>query len=126
MLPMPLWVKSGHRGRLKECPLYPQKRTSELSRVMSALCQKRTLATLFDQLVGAAEQRCRHIDAESLCGLEVDHQFVLGWRLYGEIGRLLAFEDAIDVSRGAAVLVDKINAIGDQCATGNKNSIGSD
>src|SRR5262249_10162558 len=26
------------------CPLYPQKRTLELSRVMSALCQKRTYA----------------------------------------------------------------------------------
>src|SRR5215470_3834652 len=26
------------------CPLYPQKRTSELSRGMSALCQKRTHA----------------------------------------------------------------------------------
>src|SRR6516225_6238626 len=33
-----LWVKSGHRGWLMECPLYPQKRTLELSRVMSALC----------------------------------------------------------------------------------------
>ena len=29
-------------GELKECPLYPRKRTLELSRVMSALCQKRT------------------------------------------------------------------------------------
>src|SRR5262249_27844833 len=25
---IPLWAKSGHRGELKECPLYPQKRTS--------------------------------------------------------------------------------------------------
>src|SRR6516164_2609184 len=93
---------------------------------MSALGQKQTLARLFDQLVGTAEQRCRHIDAESLCGLEVDHQLVLGWRLHGEIGRLLTVEDAIDVSRGAPVLVDKINAIGDQTATGNINSVGSD
>src|SRR6516164_10947567 len=37
--PCPLWVKSRHRGQLKECLLYPQKRTLELSRVMSALCQ---------------------------------------------------------------------------------------
>jgi hypothetical protein len=27
------------------CPLYPQKRTSELSRAMSAMCQKRTLCS---------------------------------------------------------------------------------
>jgi hypothetical protein len=40
----PLWVRSGHRGWLKECPLYPQKQTL-IERVgMSALCQKRTLA----------------------------------------------------------------------------------
>src|SRR5262249_51443100 len=26
--PCPLWVISGHRGQLNECPLYPQKRTS--------------------------------------------------------------------------------------------------
>ena len=38
----PLWVKSKHRGEFKECPLYPRKRTLELSAEMSALCQKRT------------------------------------------------------------------------------------
>jgi hypothetical protein len=27
----------------EQCPLYPQKQTLELSRVMSALCQKQTL-----------------------------------------------------------------------------------
>src|SRR5262249_51295853 len=40
----PLWVKSGHWGTSEQCPLYPQKQTLELSRVMSALCQKRTYA----------------------------------------------------------------------------------
>jgi len=40
----------------------PPKRTSELSRGMSALCQKQTFCTavkppLFDHLVGAGEQR---------------------------------------------------------------------
>ena len=38
----PLWVKSGHRGELKGCPLYPRKRTLELGREMSAKCQKQT------------------------------------------------------------------------------------
>jgi hypothetical protein len=43
------------------CPLYPQKQTLELSRVMSALCQKRTFCAaaetgaLFDHFVGAGE-----------------------------------------------------------------------
>ena len=35
--PCPLWVKSRHRGTSNQCPLYPQKRTLELSREMSAL-----------------------------------------------------------------------------------------
>jgi hypothetical protein len=30
----------------EQCPLYPQKQTLELSRVMSALCQKRTLGNV--------------------------------------------------------------------------------
>src|SRR5215471_14146106 len=45
--PCPLWVKSRHRKGSAECPLYPQKRTSELSRGMSAFDPKRTLAASF-------------------------------------------------------------------------------
>src|SRR5262249_54923696 len=40
----PLGVISGHSPTFDRCPLYPQKRTSQLSREMSALCQKRTHA----------------------------------------------------------------------------------
>src|SRR5215472_2520231 len=36
----PLWVKSGHRSTSGQYPLYPQKRTLELNRAMSALCAK--------------------------------------------------------------------------------------
>src|SRR5215472_13933481 len=45
--PCPPWVKSGHHGEFGECPLYPQKRTSELNSATSALCQKRTFAPSF-------------------------------------------------------------------------------
>ena len=38
----PLWVNNGHRALLKQCPLYPRKRTSVSTDAMSALCQKRT------------------------------------------------------------------------------------
>src|SRR6516225_4846428 len=38
----PLWVKSGHYDKSAPCPLYPQKRTLELSLGMSVLCQKQT------------------------------------------------------------------------------------
>src|SRR6516162_339076 len=51
----PFWVISGHCAVSGRCPLYPQKRTLELSRGMSALCQKRTYAvqqkSLFNHLV---------------------------------------------------------------------------
>src|SRR5262249_10572067 len=35
-------TKRGHRRMSGRCPLYPQKRTLELSRGMSALCHKQT------------------------------------------------------------------------------------
>ena len=40
----PLRVISGHFRISKRCPLYPRKRTSFSTIVMSALCQKRTSA----------------------------------------------------------------------------------
>src|SRR5262249_408095 len=44
----------------------------------------------------------RDLEANRLCGLEVDHQIVLGRRLYRQIGRLLALEDPVDIASGAA------------------------
>src|SRR5262249_15235027 len=64
--------------------------------------------------------------AERLSRLEIDHQLVLGWCLHGKIRGLLSFEDAINVNRSAAVLVDKINTIGDQSAVGDIKSVGND
>jgi hypothetical protein len=45
---------------------------------------------LFDHLVGAGEQRLRHIDAQCLRGLQIDHQLILGGCLYRQIAWLLA------------------------------------
>jgi hypothetical protein len=59
-------------------------------------------------LVGEREQRWRHLEAERLCGLEVDRELVLGRCLYRQVGRLLALEDAVDVSGGVRVLVKQI------------------
>ena len=74
---------------------------------------------LFDHLVGAGEERRWHGEAELLGGLEVDHEFVLGGRLHGQVGGLFASEDTVDVAGRAAELVDKIGCIDDQAAAGD-------
>jgi hypothetical protein len=63
---------------------------------------------LFDHLVGASEQRVRHVEAERFGRLEVDHQLVLGRRLHRKVGRLLALENAIDVAGRAGAISTRI------------------
>src|SRR5262249_54434539 len=58
-----LWVKTRHSPTFGRCPLYPQKRTWVERVGMSALCQRRT-SRLFDDFVGAGEQRGGHNEAE--------------------------------------------------------------
>src|SRR5262245_42742151 len=63
------------------------------------------MACLLDHLVGAGEQRWRHRDSERLGSFEIDDKFVLAWGLYGQVGRLLTFEDTIDIARRLSELV---------------------
>src|SRR6516165_12565838 len=48
------------------------------------------LAHSLDHLVGAGEHCCWDVEAQSLGGLEVDHQLVLGRSLHRQVGWLLA------------------------------------
>ena len=54
-------------------------------------------------LAVASGRRRRDRRTDTLGALEVDDQFIVGWRLHRQVGWLLAFEDAIDVRRGARV-----------------------
>src|SRR5262249_51669121 len=79
-----------------------------------------------DQFISAAEQRLRHDEAERLGGREVDYKLILGRRLHWQVGRLLALEDAIDVTCRASELAGKINAIRNQAATDDKDGVRGD
>jgi hypothetical protein len=39
----------------------------------------------FDHLVSAGKQRCRDGQPERLGSFKIDHQLVLGWRLYRQV-----------------------------------------
>src|ERR1700758_817326 len=76
-------------------------------------CNKKSL---LDHLIGAGEKRLRNTQPECLRGIEIEYQLILCWRLHRQIGRLLALEDAIDVTGGAAVLIDRVCPISEEGA----------
>ena len=73
--------KSGHRLTEFGCPL-----CATFGRE-----QPQQNRSLFDHLVGAGEQRRRHIDTHRLPGFDVDDQLKLCRLLYWQLGRLSAF-----------------------------------
>src|SRR5262245_56625619 len=81
---------------------------------------------LLDHLVGAGEQRWRHLDAERLGGLEVHQKLVLGGRLHRQVSWCIALQTAIDVACRAPVLVDPIRSVGDQGAFRDAKAVGVD
>src|SRR6266540_5679256 len=80
----------------------------------------------FDQLLGAGEHSCWHVEAKRLRGFEIDHQVVLSRRLHRQIGRLLAFENPIYVPSCETVLVNQIRSVADQAAVPDEVRIGVD
>jgi len=66
---------------------------------------------LLDHLVGSGKQRLWNRETERFCGPEIDNELILGRRLHRHIGRLLALQDAIDVSGGSPNRVECIGTI---------------
>jgi hypothetical protein len=56
---------------------------------------------LFDDLVGAGNERRRHGQAHRGGSLEIDDQLEFGCLLHRQVGRLGPFQNAVDVARGA-------------------------
>jgi len=79
---------------------------------------------LLDHLVGALLELQRHVEAERLGGLEVDHQLELDRGLDGKLARLLALEDAIGIDRRAPKLIEPVISVGQQAAEFSEDTEG--
>ena len=55
---------------------------------------------LLDHLIGAGEQRSRHVEPKRAGGLEVDDQVEFGGPLDGQLAGFFAFEDATCIDAG--------------------------
>jgi hypothetical protein len=72
----------------------------------SAISLRQDDSCSFDHLVGELLEMQRHVEAERLGGLEIDHQLELDRGLDGKLARLRALEDAIGIGRRAPEIID--------------------
>src|SRR3981189_3362597 len=66
---------------------------------------------LFDHLVGTSKKRCRNVQPERVCGLEVDDKLELSRLLDRKIASTFACKDSGDISRGGAIKLEVVGRV---------------
>jgi hypothetical protein len=96
----------------------PTPNSSMISRARArkgwTVCRNAAKCGLFDHVIGARTQGLRHLEAQRLCRLQIDHQLELRRILHWKIGWHGALKNAIDITCRLADQFGEINAIGDQ------------
>src|SRR5262245_44514051 len=80
----------------------------------------------FDDLVGGEQKLWRNGQPERFGGSKINHQIVFGWLLIGQIGGLLAAQDAIDIGGRATIKVGPIRAVTNQPSVYHVHTVGID
>src|SRR6516164_4714891 len=88
---------------------------------MPPQCHKPTYPRLFDDLGCAQHYRWGYGKAERLGGLEVQDHLEFCRKLYREIARLLAAQNAIDIGGGATPRVYRVGSVGEQTTVSGKD-----
>src|SRR5262245_17814284 len=73
--------------------------------------------SLFDDLIGACDQRQGYRDTKRLGGFEIDRHFERRWLNDRELGRLLTFEDPSNVNAGLVPCITPAGAVADQASS---------
>src|SRR6516165_1855780 len=87
---------------------------------------KADIDRLIRYLVGSGKERWRHGDTERLRGLQVDHQLKFVWVLDRHVGRLGAFQDAIDIGSRALEKLVRVDAVRHQPTARGEEAVGID
>src|SRR5215467_5093316 len=100
--PLPRWSITSFANVTRTSalpPLATKERTSPIGRDGPATdsCSATKIA-LFDHIVGTGKYGRRHVETQRLRRLEIEHHLVLGRCLHRQVGRVLALEDAVDVT----------------------------